>query len=39
MANTKTDTTDWNAVDTISDNDIAKAVASDPDAAPLEAKG
>ena len=39
MANTTKDTTDWNAVDAISDNDIAKAVASDSDAAPLEAKG
>ena len=39
MANTQKDTTDWNAVDAISDHDIAKAVASDPDAAPLEARG
>jgi hypothetical protein len=38
MANTKTDTAVWNAVDTISGNDIARAVSSDPEAAPLEAK-
>ncbi len=39
MANAQKDTTDWNAIDALSDNDIAKAVSSDPDAAPLDAKG
>jgi uncharacterized protein (DUF4415 family) len=39
MANRQKDATDWNAVDAINDNDIAKAVAGDPDAAPLDAKG
>jgi len=33
------DTTDWNAVDALTDTDIAKSVADDPEAAPLEAKG
>jgi len=31
--------TDWARVDALTDEDIATAVASDPDAAPLEAKG
>jgi len=31
--------TDWNAFDKIDDEAIAEAVASDPDAAPLEAEG
>jgi|UPI00037C8D77 uncharacterized protein (DUF4415 family) len=31
--------TDWARIDALTDDDIAKAVASDPDAAPLEAKG
>ncbi len=39
MANRQKDTTDWSAVDGINDHDISKAVASDPDAAPLNAKG
>ncbi len=39
MANTDKDRTDWNAVDTLNDDDIATAVGNDPDAAPLEARG
>jgi uncharacterized protein (DUF4415 family) len=35
----KKDKTDWSAFDKMDDDAIAKAVASDPDAAPLEAKG
>ena len=31
--------TDWTQVDNLTDTDIARAVATDPDAAPLEAKG
>lgn len=33
------DKTDWNAFDKMDDAAIARAVASDPDAAPIEAKG
>jgi len=39
MAKVQKDTTDWGAVDALTDNDIAKAASSDPDAAPLEANG
>ena len=39
MAKAQKDTTDWGAIDALSDNDIAKAVSSDTDAAPLDAKG
>ena len=35
----KKDKTDWNAFDKLDDGAIAKAVASDPDAAPLEDEG
>jgi len=35
----KKDKTDWSAFDKMDDDAIAKAVASDPDAAPLEARG
>jgi len=31
--------TDWARVDALTDDDIAQAVANDPDLAPLEAKG
>jgi len=35
----KKDSTDWAAVDTLTDHQINLAVADDPDAAPLNAKG
>ncbi|MDQ6959613.1 MAG: BrnA antitoxin family protein, partial [Mariprofundaceae bacterium] len=35
----KKDKADWGAFDKLDDEAIAKAVSSDPDAAPLEAKG
>jgi len=35
----KTTGTDWARIDAMTDEDIAQAVASDPDAAPLEAQG
>jgi len=33
------DTTDWDAVDALTDEDIAASVVNDPDAAPLHAEG
>jgi len=39
MAKVQKDTTDWSAIDALQDDDIAKAVSNDPDAAPLDAKG
>ncbi|MDX8414132.1 MAG: BrnA antitoxin family protein [Mariprofundales bacterium] len=41
MANSKriADTTDWNAIDHLTDHDIAAAVARDSDAAPLDSNG
>jgi len=35
----RTDRTNWKQVDALSDETIARAVADDPDAAPLEARG
>ncbi len=34
----RVDRTDWERVDAMTDADIARAVATDPDAAPLDAK-
>jgi len=39
MAKTIQDQTDWAAIDALSDDDIDTAVANDPEAAPIEARG